>query len=176
MREQAALLRDEAQLLESELGDSEGAIDCWLRAHDLEPTHLPTLGRLVDHYWAEGDLQTVAELGDEMAALEPNAPVVAELRQVHLAIAAMLTRDDLRNTVRWLSPVLSDESLMPQALLELGRARAVGGPAVEQATVAHLLLQVLQQADPSGRAWETAQELARSDPRAEELARLLEAL
>ncbi len=50
-------------------GDREGASDAYLKAADLNPRHAPTLRRLVRHYLADGDLDALAEVIEELEAL-----------------------------------------------------------------------------------------------------------
>src|SRR5690606_31191462 len=51
------------------------AADCYLKAIDLDPDHVPTLRRLLDVYWAQGDdrglLDVAADLDERGALLEP---------------------------------------------------------------------------------------------------------
>lgn len=77
--ERAALLYRAGELYLVRLGDRDSASDCYLKAVDLDPTHAPTLRRLVDYFWVQGDLESVAEMARALddsgafAALETSA-------------------------------------------------------------------------------------------------------
>jgi tetratricopeptide (TPR) repeat protein len=53
------------------LGDTDRADDVFLRASDLDPTHLPTLRRLLDVYWRADDPGALVEVATEL--VEKNA-------------------------------------------------------------------------------------------------------
>ncbi|MBK9031265.1 MAG: hypothetical protein IPL61_08005 [Myxococcales bacterium] len=73
------------------LGDVAGADDAFLRAADLDPSHQPTLRRLIDVYWRGGDAAALLEIAQELAAagalLEP-ATAAPTLARVAIAAAA----------------------------------------------------------------------------------------
>src|SRR5262249_21511493 len=48
------------------LGDDERASDAYLKAIDLDDQHAPTLRRLIDYYWAQGDDASLLEIGTEL--------------------------------------------------------------------------------------------------------------
>ncbi len=50
------------------LGDIDRADDVFLRAADLDPTHVPTLRRLLDVYWRADDPGALVEVATELAA------------------------------------------------------------------------------------------------------------
>ncbi|MEO6953152.1 MAG: hypothetical protein ABI321_15230 [Polyangia bacterium] len=50
-------------------GEHEDASDAFLKAADLNPTHAPTLRRLVRHYLSMGELQAMQEVVEEIEAL-----------------------------------------------------------------------------------------------------------
>jgi len=49
------------------LGDTDRADDVFLRASDLDPTHIPTLRRLLDVYWRADDPGALVEVATELA-------------------------------------------------------------------------------------------------------------
>lgn len=63
----ATLLHRLGELLLTQLGDVAGADDAFLRASDLDPTHVPTLRRLIDVYWRAGDVGALLEVAQELA-------------------------------------------------------------------------------------------------------------
>ena len=50
------------------LGDVDRADDVFLRASDLDPSHVPTLRRLLDVYWRADDPGALVEVATELAA------------------------------------------------------------------------------------------------------------
>jgi tetratricopeptide (TPR) repeat protein len=50
------------------LGDIDRADDVFLRASDLDPSHIPTLRRLLDVYWRADDPAALVEVASELAA------------------------------------------------------------------------------------------------------------
>jgi tetratricopeptide (TPR) repeat protein len=79
----AAVLYRQAEIRRTQLGDEAGALDAYLRSSDADPRFVPSRLRLVDHFWAEGDLDVVADLASDLAAtpLSPgtDADLVARL-------------------------------------------------------------------------------------------------
>jgi tetratricopeptide (TPR) repeat protein len=63
----AALLYRLGELLLAQLGDLPGADDAFLRASDLDPTHVPTLRRLIDVYWRAGDVGALLDVAQDLA-------------------------------------------------------------------------------------------------------------
>ena len=98
--ERVSLLYRAAELYLVRLGDKESASDCYLKAVDLDPTHAPTLRRLVDYFWAQGDLDSVAEMAraldeqGDFTAAETSAGTRARA-----ALAAALV-GDLKSALR----------------------------------------------------------------------------
>ena len=66
----AAALYRQAEILRTRLGDPDGALDAYLRSSDLDPRFVPSRLRLVDHFWARGDLDVVADLANDLAAVQ----------------------------------------------------------------------------------------------------------
>ncbi len=89
----AAALYRQAEILRLRLHNPSAALDAYLRSSDLDPFFVPARLRLVDQFWAAGDLDVVADLANDLrgVALSPtdNGPMV-----VRLAIAAASTRRD----------------------------------------------------------------------------------
>ena len=79
----AAVLYRQAEIRRTQLGDEAGALDAYLRSSDADPHFVPSRLRLVDHFWAEGDLDVVANLASDLAATplspEADANLVARL-------------------------------------------------------------------------------------------------
>lgn len=63
----ATLLYRLGELLLAQLGDLPGADDAFLRASDLDPTHVPTLRRLIDVYWRAGDVGALLDVAQDLA-------------------------------------------------------------------------------------------------------------
>jgi tetratricopeptide (TPR) repeat protein len=138
----ASLLHHRAEILGARLGDEEAAVDDLLKAYDLAPEYPPTLWRLIDYYWEQRDLESVAEMGAHLQsamALEEKSP---DQRHVRLA-AAMLYRDEPEKARPLLEVALSNAELLEPALLDLGRIVAAGG-------VVDPLVALIHAADPAG--------------------------
>jgi tetratricopeptide (TPR) repeat protein len=65
--ERAALLFRAGELQLVRLRDKEAASSCYLEAIDLDPTHVPTLRRLVDYFFSQGDWASTAEMAATLA-------------------------------------------------------------------------------------------------------------
>jgi tetratricopeptide (TPR) repeat protein len=87
------------ELLLTQLGDLAGADDAYLRASDLDPSHVPTLRRLIDVYWRAGDIGALLEVAQELARtgrlLEPATarPTLARTAIAAATSAAMHLAD-----------------------------------------------------------------------------------
>ncbi len=90
--------------------DYEHAADALLKAADLDPTNIPTLRKLVDHYWISADsaalLQVARDLATEDALLDEQTPPLALCR---ILMTAYWSREDGAVTqIRdWLGPNLA---------------------------------------------------------------------
>jgi len=76
------------------LGDTDRADDAFLRASDLDPSHVPTLRRLIDVYWRADDPNALVEVAAELAdkgALGASATPGPSL--AHALVAAALVGD-----------------------------------------------------------------------------------
>jgi tetratricopeptide (TPR) repeat protein len=110
-QQRAALLHHLGELYRHHLGDLDQAADAYLKSIDLDPTHEPTLRRLLDHYWHEADL---SELLDIALALADQAALVDDRTELeslgHVLIAAALRGDErlIRQIVAWLGVRLPD--------------------------------------------------------------------
>jgi tetratricopeptide (TPR) repeat protein len=106
--ERVSLLYRAAELYLVRLGDRDSASDCYLKAVDLDPTHAPTLRRLIDYFWSQGDLDSVAEMAralddrGDFTAAETSAGTRARA-----ALAAALV-GDLKSALR-LGAALEDK-------------------------------------------------------------------
>ncbi len=60
--DRARLLHRAGELQLARLGNKAAASDCFLEAIDLDPTHSPTLRRLVDYFWSRGDVASASEM------------------------------------------------------------------------------------------------------------------
>ncbi len=132
----ASLLHHRAMLLGTHLGDEEEAVNCLLKAYDIAPHHVPTLWRLVDYYWGEGDLPSVAEMGfdlDRAEALPLRSP---DTRLACIALATLAT-GDRRQAADLLARVLSTDASASALLSELARGVALGIDADEVARLVY---------------------------------------
>ncbi|MEJ7603552.1 MAG: tetratricopeptide repeat protein, partial [Kofleriaceae bacterium] len=113
------------------LGDTDRADDVFLRASDLDPTHLPTLRRLIDVYWRADDPGALVEVATEL--VEKNALASGPALEATLSralIAAALVGDT--HLVQQVGTALGDAAprRIAAALAELagreGRLQLVG--------------------------------------------------
>jgi tetratricopeptide (TPR) repeat protein len=121
----ASLLHHRAMLLGTHLGEEEDAINCLLKAYDIAPHHVPTLWRLVDFYWAEGDLTSVAEMGADLARAEALPDQSADTRLACIALAE-LAAGERERAAAMLSGVFAAEPRPAALLAELARGVAMG--------------------------------------------------
>src|SRR5580698_2219435 len=82
----AAVLYRQAEIRRSELHDEPGALDAYLRSSDADPQFVPSRLRLIDHFWAEGDIDVVADLAGDLADVQLSVETEADL-VARLAIA-----------------------------------------------------------------------------------------
>ncbi|HSY41242.1 MAG TPA: tetratricopeptide repeat protein, partial [Polyangia bacterium] len=82
----AAVLYRQAELRRNELHDEPGALDAYLRSSDADPRFVPSRLRLIDHFWAEGDIDVVADLAGDLADVQLSVDTEADL-VARLAIA-----------------------------------------------------------------------------------------
>ena len=82
----AAVLYRQAEIRRNELGDEPGALDAYLRSSDADPHFVPSRLRLIDHFWAEGDIDVVADLAGDLADVQLSVDTEADL-VARLAIA-----------------------------------------------------------------------------------------
>lgn len=88
----AAYLYRLGELALARLGDLASADDAFLRAADLDPTHQPTLRRLIDVYWRAGDGAALVDVAHDLAAagaLLDAATAPPTLARVAIAAAAV---------------------------------------------------------------------------------------
>lgn len=91
------------------LGDIDRADDVFLRASDLDPTHVPTLRRLLDVYWRADDPGALVEVATELASkgVLDGGPT-PESSLAHALIAAALIGDTQLASI--LSVALGDDA------------------------------------------------------------------
>ena len=82
----AAVLYGQAEIRRTELHDEPGALDAYLRSSDADPQFVPSRLRLIDHFWAEGDIDVVADLAGDLADVQLSPDTEADL-VARLAIA-----------------------------------------------------------------------------------------
>jgi tetratricopeptide (TPR) repeat protein len=87
LKAQALFRQGEIHLVQ--LDDAEKATDCYLKAVDLDPCHIPTNRRLVEHYARRGAWSDMAEVSDILVDGEVQ-PIPRQTAQVQLAVALLL--------------------------------------------------------------------------------------
>jgi tetratricopeptide (TPR) repeat protein len=120
------------------LGDVDRADDVFLRASDLDPSHVPTLRRLLDVYWRADDPGALVEVASELAdaGALAHGPVAASSLAQALIAAALVGDTQLAAS---LNAALGDEApgKVAAALVDLvdreGRLQlASAGPAISE--------------------------------------------
>ncbi len=93
--ERADRLYELGEVVLVHLGDVDRADDVFLRASDLDPTHVPTLRRLLDVYWRADDPGSLVEVATELAQHDAftKGQKIAESSLAHAFIAAALVGD-----------------------------------------------------------------------------------
>jgi lipopolysaccharide biosynthesis regulator YciM len=89
-RERAERLYRLGEVVLVHLGDIDRADDVFLRASDLDPSHVPTLRRLLDVYWRADDPAALVEVATELAssgALDSGPVAQSSLAQALVAAA-----------------------------------------------------------------------------------------
>ena len=89
-RERAERLYRLGEVVLVHLGDIDRADDVFLRASDLDPSHVPTLRRLLDVYWRADDPAALVEVATELAssgALDSGPVTQSSLAQALVAAA-----------------------------------------------------------------------------------------
>ncbi len=64
--QQAELLYRRGELYRTRLGDADLAADAYLKGIDLDPSHVPTLRRLIDYYWRTEDDAGLVEIARDL--------------------------------------------------------------------------------------------------------------
>ncbi|MEO8554138.1 MAG: tetratricopeptide repeat protein, partial [Kofleriaceae bacterium] len=109
------------------LGDVDRADDVFLRASDLDPTHVPTLRRLLDVYWRADDPAALVEVTGQLASsgsLSPGPISRTSLAQALVAAAVVGDTNLVTRLVQTLGESASGK--ITDALVELSR-RPRGG-------------------------------------------------
>jgi tetratricopeptide (TPR) repeat protein len=114
----AAVLYRQGEIRRTLLGDEPGALDAYLRSSDADPAFVPSRLRLVDHFWAEGDLDVVADLAGDLASALLSADSDADLI-ARLAIAVAGPRSA--------TPTRSSPAAHPELLDAAVRVLALAG-------------------------------------------------
>lgn len=132
--QRADMLYRRAEILAKHLQREAEAIDCLLRAYDIAPNHVPTLWRLVDYYWAEGDHASVAEIGAELAdqgALDRTPP---DHRHLRIALSALIGGRGVARATELAEQVLADPAFAPLIVTDmatLALRELLGDPLVQ---------------------------------------------
>ena len=91
----AALLYQVGEMHLTHLGRPDEAADYYLKAADLDPGHVATLRRLVDHYWRETDDAGLCELAGDLARHDALAsPETGAENWARIGVAAAARGDD----------------------------------------------------------------------------------
>jgi Tfp pilus assembly protein PilF len=111
------------------LGDVDRADDVFLRASDLDPSHVPTLRRLLDVYWRADDPAALVEVATELAsngALD-RGPTLAGSALAQAVVAAALVGETAL-AARLVTALGDDAPVRIASVLgELGNRRREGG-------------------------------------------------
>ncbi|HEX3693852.1 MAG TPA: tetratricopeptide repeat protein [Polyangia bacterium] len=62
----ARILYRQGEILRAEIGDDAAAFEAFLKASDVDPRFAPTMVRLVEYFWREGDFQALAEAATDL--------------------------------------------------------------------------------------------------------------
>ena len=103
------------------LGDLDRADDVFLRASDLDPSHVPTLRRLLDVYWRADDPAALVEVAAQLATSGSLSGPIAASSLAQALVAAALVGDThlAGKLVAALGPDAPRQ--IASALIELGR-------------------------------------------------------
>jgi hypothetical protein len=115
------------------IGDADLAADCYLKAIDLAPTHVPTLRRLIDYFWRIEDYQSLLEIAIELDA-QRSLPGTDPLPLARALVAAGMRKSTGR--VAAIAGALGSEIVA--ALVEVlcqADASGVDGPRLAAATL-----------------------------------------
>jgi len=130
----AELLFQMGEVCRVHLLSEERASDAYLKASDLDPNHVPTLRRLVDFYWADGDHQGLGEVATELE--EKNALFVADteactLARVGVAAAGAKDRERASRAALFLGAAGAQALAvtLAEAVCSAGSAQALEGVA-----------------------------------------------
>jgi tetratricopeptide (TPR) repeat protein len=115
--ERADLEHQLGEIYEEHLADQDRAAEAYLRAIDDDPSHLPTLRRLIDHYWRAGDtsaaMEMVAELVERRGLLAPDTRPATRARALLIAAA-----DGNVNLARSIADRVADVGVVADAVVE----------------------------------------------------------
>lgn len=94
LEERAERLYRLGEALLLHVGDVDRADDAFLRGSDLDPSHVPTLRRLLDVYWRADDPNALVEVAQQLVAADAlhGSPVAAN-SLAHALIAAAVVKD-----------------------------------------------------------------------------------
>ncbi|HVR61893.1 MAG TPA: tetratricopeptide repeat protein [Polyangia bacterium] len=69
----ARILYRKGEILRAELGDDDAAFDAFLKASDIDPRFTPTMVRLIEYFWRQGDFLALAEVAADLVKASPPA-------------------------------------------------------------------------------------------------------
>jgi tetratricopeptide (TPR) repeat protein len=111
---EAQLLTRIGEIHADRLAAPERAVDAFLKAIDLDARHVPTVRRLVDHYWSVGDDESLLDIAGEFADLSEQPEAI----RARVAVAAALSGDGARAEQAALSLGSGAAAAMAEALLQ----------------------------------------------------------
>lgn len=135
--ERARAIYRQAEIARLRLGDEAAAADLYLKASDLDPHHGPTLVRLAEIYFAQGDFAALADVVTDLPDDAETGPDV-DLTARAAAAAAVGGRDPAALVARLRRTGRPDAGVAARALADLAR-RMTGDAAALDRAVAALL-------------------------------------
>ncbi|HEV3031630.1 MAG TPA: tetratricopeptide repeat protein, partial [Polyangia bacterium] len=127
----AAILHRQGEILRVHLGDEAAALDAYLKSSDLDPRYVPTMVRLLPHFWAEGDFASLGDIADDLDASGFSSDDDLELL-VQLALGAAFAKPG--RPARWsLRGRPFDATVAARSLAHLGATRGVAFESLDAA-------------------------------------------
>ncbi|HVR02225.1 MAG TPA: tetratricopeptide repeat protein, partial [Polyangia bacterium] len=127
----AAILHRQGEILRVHLGDAAAALDAYLKSSDLDPRYVPTMVRLLPHFWAEGDFASLGDVADDLDAAGFSSDDDLELL-VQLVLGAAFAKP--ARPARWsLRGRPFDAIVAARALAHLGATRGVAFESLDAA-------------------------------------------
>lgn len=121
-RGRAQALFRQGELLAGVLGDPAAAADAYLRSSDQDPTFVPTLRRLGEHFFDLGDWENLVQVGDELERLD-EAPGEALGLRIALGVLARAGDDE---AARRFWPRVLHVDVAAEALVAFGHRLKAG--------------------------------------------------